>query len=142
VGVSLSVCHAGDKYGECSPDGATSMRPLLHYCSRLCIVRGEWSSWSAWSDCGSQCPGGFQRRTRTCVYSAAVDPSDGRAVPCRGEASQKVVCSSSCSPGMTSRLPLKYRMSDAKEGNFAFMARRFCTSSIVHKMEVYLLQLA
>ncbi|KAI1293481.1 Netrin receptor UNC5C [Halotydeus destructor] len=55
-------------------------------------LQGEWSPWSAWSECSTKCGSGFRKRTRSC--SNSLGPGFG----CKGDAEQLSECKVHCVP--------------------------------------------
>jgi len=62
-----------------------------------CPVDGDWSPWSEWSDCSTNCNGGLRTRTRTCTQPAP----DCNGTPCEGPASQSEICNTQPCEGIT-----------------------------------------
>ncbi|XP_077863803.1 SCO-spondin-like [Saccoglossus kowalevskii] len=98
------TCHEGNLI-DCTED--------------VCDVDGDWSSWSAWSDCDKPCEGGVSRRYRGCVNPAPkglgrdCEGTDVENKPCNTEPCEEdgawgswspwSECTVTCGAGVTTR---------------------------------------
>ena len=56
----------------------------------MCVVHGNWTTWSAWGDCTVTCGSGQQRRFRYCTNP----PPSENGRPCLGAGTDTQECNS------------------------------------------------
>uniref|UniRef100_A0A8C8IE07 SCO-spondin n=1 Tax=Oncorhynchus tshawytscha TaxID=74940 RepID=A0A8C8IE07_ONCTS len=67
---------------------------------KACLVNGQWSEWTGWSLCDTQCGGGLRGRNRTCSNP----PPKNRGRDCEGMRLQTQSCNSQpCGPNTDSQ---------------------------------------
>ncbi len=94
-------CSVRDKYMVPSSSPCLDSRVFPEWVgqyfsnSNLFSVDGDWSTWTAWSGCSTNCGKGTQKRTRTCTNPTPVNGGQ----TCPGNPVQKRPCSEEDCPG-------------------------------------------